>query len=193
MREDANEPVRLTIYGDFNCPCSALASARAAYLEARSFAEIEWRAVEHDPDIPRAGQPVDAEARADFERELDQVRGLLVEGEADRLRVPDRRANTHLATVGFAATAEHLRPKLREQLFECYWTRDGGLTITGSPIPADTSGTGQETAARWRAAWLATSADPIVPTMLLADGYVSRGLGALSRLQLLADESHASS
>ncbi len=84
MRDNANGPVRLTIYGDFNCPFSARASARAAYLEARSLAEIERRAVEHDLSIPPAGEPVDAEGREDFERELDEVRGLLADGYASR-------------------------------------------------------------------------------------------------------------
>ncbi len=191
MRQDTNESVRLTIYGDFNCPFSALASTRAAYLEARSLAKVEWRAVEHDLSIPPAGEPVHAKGRDEFERELDQVRGLLVEREADRLRVPDRRANTHLATIGFAATPEDLRPKLREQLFESYWTSGEGLTDTRSLFPGETSKTGEEIAARWRAAWLATSDHPLVPTMVLADGYVSRGLGALSRLQSMADESRA--
>lgn len=99
--------------------------------------------------------------------------------------------DTHLAAIGFAATTEDLRPKLREQLFESYWTSGEGLTGTRSPLPGETSKTGEKIAARWRAAGPATSDLPLVPTMVLADGYVSRGLGALSRLPSLANESRA--
>ena len=49
---------RLTIYGDFNCPFSALASVRADVLIAAGGYEVEWRAVQHDTAIPVAGEPV---------------------------------------------------------------------------------------------------------------------------------------
>ena len=49
---------RLTIYGDFNCPFSALASARADVLLAAGGYEIDWRAIQHDTTIPAAGEPV---------------------------------------------------------------------------------------------------------------------------------------
>ena len=39
---------------------------------------------------------------------------------------------------------------------------------------------------RWRAAWQAAT-EPIVPVLVLADGYVSRGLGALARLAKLLE------
>jgi len=38
--------VELVIYGDSNCPFSALASDRVARLEATGRAVVEWRAVE---------------------------------------------------------------------------------------------------------------------------------------------------
>jgi len=180
MDQGTHEAVHLVIYGDFNCPFSALASARAANLEARGLAEIEWRAVEHDPAIPLAGEPVTGERRGEFERELAQIRSLLVADEIDRLRVPEPRANTGLATVVYAAAPEHLRPELREQLFDAYWTRGEDL---GPELLQSLGATrrDEETAVSWRTAWLAF-ADPIVPTMVLPNGYVSRGLGALNRL-----------
>ena len=39
--------IDLVVYGDFNCPFSALASARVEYLERHGFAAVDWRAVEH--------------------------------------------------------------------------------------------------------------------------------------------------
>ncbi len=38
----------LTVYGDFNCPYSYLASQRVDALARSGRAEVEWRAVEHD-------------------------------------------------------------------------------------------------------------------------------------------------
>jgi hypothetical protein len=52
MDHGARGAVHLAVYGDFNCPFSALATARATVLEARGLAVIEGRAVEHDPAIP---------------------------------------------------------------------------------------------------------------------------------------------
>jgi hypothetical protein len=47
-----------------------------------------------------------------------------------------------------------------------------------------TSGEGP-VAAGWREEWLGLGR-PVVPMLVLPDGYVSRGLGALSRLAALA-------
>src|SRR5688572_13593310 len=93
----------LVIYGDFNCPFSALASARAALLEARSLARIDWRAVEHDPGLPAAGEPVDGPVREALEGEIGQIRGLLAEGEPDPLSLPPIRPKTRLVTAAYAA------------------------------------------------------------------------------------------
>ena len=45
----------LVVYGDFNCPFSALASRRVDRIEAQGRARVDWRAVEHDEQIPRTG------------------------------------------------------------------------------------------------------------------------------------------
>ena len=44
----------------------------------------------------------------------------------------------------------------------------------------------ESTAAEWQDEWLALPR-PIVPVMVIPDGYVSRGLGALARLAQLAE------
>ncbi len=183
--------MRLIIYGDFNCPFSALASARAADIEARALAEIDWRTVEHDDAIPLAREPTTPEVREAFEHELAQIRALLVEGETDRLRIPDKRVNTRLVTAAYAATAKNLRPHLREALFAAYWTRREDLS---QPAVIQRFGANERDdtiAARWRSEWLAL-AKPIVPVMILPDGYTSRGIGALTRLARIArDDSDA--
>jgi len=181
-----SETARLIIYGDFNCPFSALASARAEELELRGRVEIDWRAVEHDVAIPSAGEDLTDAVQEAFERELAQIRDLLVEGEVDRLRMPGRRINTRLATAAYAAIAESFRPVFREQLFVAYWTRGEGLT--GEVLERFGGGRRDEsTAARWRAEWLALP-KPIVPMMVLPNGWVSRGLGSLARLAEMLGE-----
>jgi hypothetical protein len=44
--------MRLVVYGSFNCPYSLLASRRVDRLIDLGIADVEWRAVVHDPDIP---------------------------------------------------------------------------------------------------------------------------------------------
>ena len=101
--------MRLVIYGDFNCPFSALASIRVARLEQAGIAEVDWRAVAHDPEIPVIGEPVGyANARA-YEAEIEQVRGLLLDDETIKLRVPTVRASTEAATDAYAATEARAR------------------------------------------------------------------------------------
>lgn len=72
--------MELVIYGDFNCPFSALASDRAARLEGTGRVIVEWRAVEHDPSIPAEGRPVDRAVRAGLEREIGMIRDQLPTG-----------------------------------------------------------------------------------------------------------------
>ena len=86
----------LIVYGDFNCPFSALASARAGELEEHGVATVEWRAVEHDTDIPAEGAEMVDELAEKFRDELAQVREFLRAGEPDRLRLPPRQVNTSL-------------------------------------------------------------------------------------------------
>ena len=64
---------RLTIYGDFNCPFSALASVRADVLLAAGAYEIDWRAVQHDTAIPTAGEPVEGDTAAGLAAEVATI------------------------------------------------------------------------------------------------------------------------
>jgi 2-hydroxychromene-2-carboxylate isomerase len=176
-------PPRLLIFGDFNCPFSALASARAAELEQRGDMIVEWRAVVHDTTVPRRGEAVTAERRAAFEQELAQIRDLLAPGEGDRLRVPTIRVDTTAATDGYAACPPADRAQLRQRLFAAYWER--GENIGDPRVVRRLCGTRREEAlaASWRRDWLTQTPQPIVPMMVLPDGYVSRGLGVLTRLR----------
>ena len=173
--------IDLVVYGDFNCPFSALASGRVDELERRGIATVEWRAVEHDREIPAAGVEVSGEVAQMLNEELAQIRGLLVDGEADRLRLPIRQVNTGLAIARYAGTPNESRPEIRHKIFASHWQR--AKRIDDATVLDDLgAGPANNTVAeQWRAAWQAAT-DPMVPVLVLPDGYVSRGLGALSRL-----------
>lgn len=171
----------LTIWGDFNCPFSALASLRAAQLEQVGAARIDWRAIPHDLEIPAAGEIPDPEAAAEYAAELDQVRGLLLPDEQLVLRIPTVRASTVAASEAYAALAPEERASSRTALFRAYWEegRNIGDRHVLDALGLDASA--PETVAEWRAEWLAVDRH-VVPLLRLADGYISRGLGALARL-----------
>jgi hypothetical protein len=173
---------QLVIYGDFNCPFSALASSRADRLVRAGTATVDWRAVEHDPDIPPTGTRVVDDVAVEIDRELDQVRELVAAGERFELRRPAVRSNTRAAVDAYAATAPGRRSAVRVELFDACWRRGEALDerlLVG--LGSASSPTTSELVATWRDEWLATGR-PIVPLMVLPDGYVSRGLGALARL-----------
>jgi 2-hydroxychromene-2-carboxylate isomerase len=172
--------MELVIYGDFNCPFSALASERAARLEALGVS-VDWRAVQHDPSRPAAGRPIDAVTRTELEHEIETVRDQLGPDESITLHPPTTLINTAAISRTYAAVAPEDRPSLRQRLFRAYW-RDGTDIsrpdyVAGLPDPTD----GTDTAERWQAELTALD-QPIVPAMLLPDGRVSRGLGVLARL-----------
>jgi DSBA-like thioredoxin domain len=173
--------LELVIYGDFNCPFSALASDRAARLEATGHATIDWRAVEHDRSIPSRGSPVDAVRRIEFEREIAVVRDQLRPAESIVLEPPTVFINTATLNRSYAAVAPQDLSHVRQRLFHTYWRggadMDDAATIAGLPGPAE----GARIADRWQAEWAALDR-PIVPAMVLPDGHMSRGLGVLARL-----------
>jgi hypothetical protein len=168
----------LVVYGDFNCPYSALASARVdALLEAGH--EIEWRAVQHDASMPDDGVPMDGEAGAEVREEIEEVVSLLREGETFDLQLPQVRPNSAHASRVYAADPT---PEVRRRWFDWAWARSG----EPGAIAEDA-----DTAARWQREWDATE-KKMVPMLVLPDGYISRGLGALKRLaDMIADETKA--
>jgi DSBA-like thioredoxin domain-containing protein len=167
--------VNLVVYGDFNCPYSALASARVDVLLGTGDHEIEWRAVQHDADMPEAGLAMEGEARAELEREVEEVLGLLRDGESFALTVPDVRPNTARASRAYAAKPQ---PDIRRRLFAWAWGTGEGP----EDLPEDA-----DEAARWQRTWDAFE-KKMVPMLVLPDGYVSRGLGALKRLADMIDD-----
>jgi 2-hydroxychromene-2-carboxylate isomerase len=170
----------LTIYGDFNCPFSALASARAGVLIAAGTHEIEWRAIQHDTTIPAGGEPVAGDAAIALAAEVEKILELSAHDMRLHLVVPPVRSNTAIASAAFAGASTGA-DELRRRLFAAVWTDGRNL---GDPEELDRLGAGPRdvaTARRWQDDFEALPR-PITPTLVLADGYVSRGLGALTRL-----------
>jgi hypothetical protein len=167
--------MNLVVYGDFNCPYSALASARVDTLLAAGH-EIEWRAVQHDASMPSLGVDMDGEAGAEVDREIEEVLSLLRDGEGFELRLPKVRPNTAHACRVYAADPV---PEVRRRWFDWAWGRSGEPDATAEDA---------DVAAAWQREWDATE-KKMVPMLVLPDGYISRGLGALKRLaDMIADE-----
>ena len=175
----------LTIYGDFNCPFSALASARADVLLARGSHKIEWRAIQHDTTIPPAGEPVDGDTALALETEVATILELSQQGLRLHLVVPPIRSNTALASTAFAA-AGHDADRLRGRLFAAVWAEGRNLGNPAELHRLEADGRDVDVARRWQTEFEALPR-PITPTVVLPDGYVSRGLGALARLADLAN------
>jgi hypothetical protein len=72
--------------------------------------------------------------------------------------------------------------RLRARLFDALWVRDldigDAIVLRGLDCPAPAL---TPTAEQWRSEWLGFDR-PVVPMLVLTDGTVSRGLGALKRL-----------
>jgi predicted DsbA family dithiol-disulfide isomerase len=171
---------RLIIYGDFNCPFSALASARADVLLAAGTHEIEWRAIQHDPSIPLDGEPVVGEQAAALSAEVAAILELSGDDAGFHLAVPPVRSNTAIASEAFAA-AENDADDLRRRLFAAVWTDGRNLGDEKELARLGSGARDVVVAQRWQDAFEALPR-PVTPTLVLADGYVSRGLGALTRL-----------
>ena len=170
---------RLIIYGDFNCPFSALASVRADRLMAGGAYDVEWRAVQHDPAIPVDGEPVKGDLAAGLTDEVAKVVDL-GRDVGFQLAVPTVRSNTASASAALAATIGDDAHQLRRRLFAAVWAEDRNV---GAGDLAEVAATDRDevVAGRWQAEFDALP-QPVTPSLVLPDGYLSRGLGALARL-----------
>ena len=175
---------RLTIYGDFNCPFSALASARADVLLAAGGYEIDWRAIQHDLAIPAAGEPVEGDTAVELAAEVATILDLSEHDVRLHLLVPRVRANTGASSAAFAA-ADDDADRLRRRLFAGVWVEGRNLSDPAELDRLGAVGRDAVVARSWQSEFAALPR-PVTPTMVLPDGYISRGLGALARLATLA-------
>lgn len=175
----------LTIYGDFNCPYSALASYRLSWIEAARAARVTWCAVEHDPGIPLPSRPLEGRLASDLDRELEDVLGLLSPGEVFPLRRPPVQPNTHAVNQRFAGSVgrplAHPGP-VRRRVFRALWVKGDdlgdGTVLDRLALPAIDR---QHTADRWQAAYHSLPSQT-VPSIVTKDGTFLAGTEALSML-----------
>jgi 2-hydroxychromene-2-carboxylate isomerase len=115
--------MHLIVYGDFNCPYSYLASQRADILARLDGAEVEWRAVEHDPRLPLNGLPSSGDQEG-WERDLAEVAALARPDERPPTAVPKLISNTAAAVAAYAeAVSDGVQDELRRRLFSEIWER----------------------------------------------------------------------
>jgi predicted DsbA family dithiol-disulfide isomerase len=177
---------RLTIYGDFNCPFSALASVRADVLLTAPAYAIDWRAIQHDTAIPPAGEPVEGDTADGLAAEVATILDLSEHDAHLHLVVPPVRSNTAAACAALAAAGDDA-DRLRRRLFAAVWVEGRNIGDFAELERLDATGRDDAIARRWQGEFEALPR-PITPTLVLPDGYISRGLGALTRLAALAEE-----
>jgi hypothetical protein len=137
--------VNVIVYGDFNCLYSYLASQRADRLVQTGTAEIDWRAVEHDRQLPVAGIRAD-QGDPGWERELAEAAALALPGERLPAAPPPTVSNTRAAVAAYAeAVTDGVEDELRRHLFDAIWAQRRNLSspnevrqvITGVVWPKD--------------------------------------------------------
>lgn len=140
--------MRLIVYGDFNCPYSYLASQRVDALLRQHRAEVDWRAVEHNPGLSMTGTPVAADPDG-WHRELAESQLLALPGEHPPEAAPTLVSNTLAAVSAYAeAVTDGVQHDLRRVLFDAIWVRGQHLSsaydvrallagITYPPYPID--------------------------------------------------------
>jgi 2-hydroxychromene-2-carboxylate isomerase len=113
--------MHLIVYGDFNCPYSYLASQRVDELARLGGAEVEWRAVEHDPALALTGTPSSLDPDR-WQRELTELALLAEEDEQAPGVAPSLISNTGAAVAAYAeAVTDGVQDDLRRSLFSEIW------------------------------------------------------------------------
>jgi 2-hydroxychromene-2-carboxylate isomerase len=125
------EPSRtLVLYSDFSCPMCYLASQRVDALTSAGVV-VEWRAVEHRPELLVTGLRHDVDTGSAAERALGDARAVLRPGELLPATVPAMVPKTEAAVSAYAeACGAEVSDEIRRLLFTAYWV--GGMDI-GNP------------------------------------------------------------
>lgn len=183
---------RLRLYGDFNCPWSYLASRRAELLAGAGF-EVDWRAVEHEPD----GDPRDDEVRrervATVQQAMERINGMLLPGELLPYSLAGFVPNTGAALAAYADACSANRPAAaRHTLFEAFWCHSVDLdntelvrTVVTDLVDDGSAGSADESAGRlvdeWRSEWRELD-DEVIPVVIVDDAEPRFGVDAVSWL-----------
>jgi len=120
----------LIVYGDFSCPDCYLTSRRADALAAAGV-PIDWRAVEHAPQLPVTGTRLSAADQQAVTERFAALDKLLLPDETLPWTVPASVPKTEAAVSAYAeAYGAGVADDVRRLLFKLYWLHGADI---GSP------------------------------------------------------------
>ena len=113
--------MEVVLYTDLNCPFCYATEQRLEALDAHDL--VEWRGVEHEPDLPVPMLTDDEELNAELADEVAQVRSRAPEVE---IAQPPGKSNTAHA-LEFTAAAERTDPdrgrQVRNAIYRAFWAQ----------------------------------------------------------------------
>lgn len=117
----SEKPPVIRVWSDFICPFCYVATERAAWLEDRYGAQIDWLPFDLHPEYPPEGISIE-ELRSKYPAGLhDQVDRMIDEAglpRGERTRVPNSRAALNVAEL---ARDKGVHDELHERLMSAYW------------------------------------------------------------------------
>ncbi|MEO9139531.1 MAG: DsbA family protein [Jatrophihabitans sp.] len=197
----------IIVYADFACPECYLAGRRADVLAAAKV-PVDFRAVEHRPNLPIDGLLLSADDMDAVSARFEALRDLLLPGEELPWSRPNRAPKSEASVSAYAeAYGSPVESDVRRLLFDLYWhdsadigdpkvlrsplsgpmlrsgstvdsVRQSGYAVSVDRGPIST--TAYRRIQEWRAEWreLGFPALPVV----LVDGATLHGMEALRRL-----------
>jgi hypothetical protein len=136
--------------------------------------------VEHEPELPEEGSPVDDERRTKLEKELEEIRSLRRPDESFAPQIPDVYPNTRETSRIFSTWEGDAAHYYRREAFEAVWTRRRNIS---DPAVLGEAGPGQREprSDAWQREWEDIERR-VVPLIVTAEGEMSRGTDALAYL-----------
>ena len=183
--------MEVVLYTDLNCPFCYATETRLEALGAQE--RVEWRGVEHEPDLPVPMARDDADLNEEIADEVSQVR---VRAPEVAIELPPGKPNTALAiaTAAAVARADPERARVfRHAIYRAFWVDGADLSQTEvlesiareHGVGASRSQAQAEDDLRvtnWRLDW---ERSPLrgVPLLVRADGEVLYGLKDIEALR----------
>jgi predicted DsbA family dithiol-disulfide isomerase len=186
---------QVIFYGDLNCPFCYAENERL--IEAELYDRVEWRGIEHMPQLPIPwGQP-DAEDQAALDEEVARLRQRAPEVAIVR---PAQRSNSRPATWLIAealALAPNKAAALRTEAFRALW-RDGRdishpavlteLSLSVGLEPVEPSRDARRRAKIWTVEWQSDRFPRRIPIIATPEGQRLLGLADADAIRRFVDD-----
>jgi predicted DsbA family dithiol-disulfide isomerase len=180
--------VRAVLYTDLNCPFCYATERRLEALGAHD--QVEWRGIEHEPDLPVPMLTDDEDLTAELIEEVTSVQSRAPEVD---IALPPGKPNTALA-VRAAAAAERLDPargrQFRQSVYRAFWVEGRDISrrellddlAAQSGIVLELRPEDDVRVTSWRLDW---ERSPLrgVPLLVRDDGEVLYGLKDVETLE----------